>query len=275
MPDKTQLPYLLKLVDDDSSEVRDNVLTELSNYGANLEEDLYECTDILESGKIDLIYPIIEMSRRKWLKDNWIKWQKLENDYTRLEAASNLIARFQFGLYKNINLSELINRLIEKFIRLYPHGDEFTLANFLFMVERIEGEKHDFYNPMNSNLVYAIEEKKGIPITLSIIYMLAGKRLGMQINGCNFPGHFLTKFESGGKTTYIDAFNKGRVIYEDELLELLKDSYESMALYLNTIPSSNSIIRRVLQNLINAYKENGNQLNRYLFAELLESTPFE
>ena len=273
MTDKKQLPFLLKLVDDESSEVRDNILAELSNYGANLEEDLYEFTDILEPGKIDLIYPIIESSRRAWLKENWIKWQKVENEYSKLEVASNLIARFQYGLSKEINLSELLNKLTDKFIKYYPHGDELSLANFLFKQERIEGEKNDFYNPFNSNLVYAIEEKKGIPITLAIIYMLIGKRLNLKINGCNFPGHFLTKFEKDGKTTYVDTFNSGRIISEDELQALLKESYEAMNLYIQKIPSANTIIRRILQNLINAYKENEDQLNRFLFAELLESTP--
>jgi hypothetical protein len=273
MSDKTNLPYLLKLVDDESIEVRDNVLTELSNYGSSLEVDIKEFSNFLDTDKIDLIQPIIDASRRTWLKEKWIQWQKIENEYLRIEKASLLIARFQYGLNENVNVSDKLNELTQKFIQYHPHGDELKLAQFLFNEERILGERHDFYNPLNSNLFYSLDQKKGIPITLAIIYMLIGKRLSMNIVGCNFPGHFLSKFEIGNKTTYIDAFNNGRVIKEDELKELLKDSYESMNMFLKKVPTSNMIIRRIVQNLINAYKENNDQPNRYLFADLLASTP--
>ncbi len=274
MIEKSQLPYLVELVDDEASEVRDEVLRELSNYGANLEMDLEEFSDILETNKIDLIYPIIESSRRTWLKEHWKDWMTAENEYLKLEMASGLIARFQFGLTYEMNLSEKLNELTTGFIRFYPRGDEFDLAYYLFRDERIEGEKHDFYNPMNSNVLYALNEKKGLPITLSIIYMLVGKRLGFNIEGCNFPGHFLTKFEHENKTVYIDCFNRGKTIYEDEIKEMLMDTYDSLIDYLKSTATANTILKRVVNNLINAYKENSNQLDRYLFSEIYESTPW-
>lgn len=274
MADKSQLPYLVKLVDDEASEVRDEVLRELTNYGSTLELDLEEYSDILESNKIDLIYPIIESSRRTWLKENWSEWQSAENEYSKLEIASRLIARFQFGLTYNVDLSERLNELTTKFIQYYPHGDEFDLAYFLFRDQRFEGEKHDFYNPLNSNVLYTLQEKKGLPITLSVIYMLVGKRLGFNIEGCNFPGHFLTKFISENKTVYIDCFNRGKTIYEDEIKDLLKDTYDSLISFLQQKTTANIILKRVVNNLINAYKENGNQLDRYLFSEINDSTPW-
>lgn len=274
MGKKSQLPFLVKLVDDETSEVRSEVLKELTNYGADLELDLEEFSDILESNKIDLIYPIIEASRRTWLKENWHKWQKAGNDYARLETASALISRYQFGLTYHMDLSEKLNELTTKFIQYYPHGDEFDLAYFLFRDEKIEGERHDFYNPLNSNVLYALQEKKGLPITLSLIYMLIGKRVGFTIEGCNFPGHFLTKFVHDEKNVYIDCFNRGKTIYEDEIKDLLKDTYDSLISFLQQKTTASVIIKRIVNNLINAYKENGNQLDRYLFAEINDSTPW-
>ena len=274
MVEKSQLPYLVTLVDDEASEVRDEVLRELSAYGANLEMDLEEYSDILESNKIDLIYPIIEASRRTWLKENWNDWTTADNEYLKLEIASGLIARFQFGLTYEMDMGEKLNELTTRFIQYYPHGDEFDLAYFLFKDEQIEGEKHDFYNPLNSNVLYALNEKRGLPITLSIIYMLVGKRLSFNIEGCNFPGHFLTKFEHQNNTAYIDCFNGGKTIYEDEIREMLKDTYDSLIDYLKSTTNANTIMKRVVNNLINAYKENSNQLDRYLFSEIYESTPW-
>ncbi|MBN1300015.1 MAG: transglutaminase family protein [Melioribacteraceae bacterium] len=273
MAEKKDLPYLVSLIDDDISEVRDEVLRELSNYGSHLEQDLYEFINILDSNKIELIRPIIESSRRIWLKENWITWQTLEDEYSRIESACTLISRYQYGMSYEKNLADELNNLMIKFVQFYPHGDEYDLARFLFMDERIEGEKLDFYNPKNSNVLFAITEKRGLPITLSIIYMLVGKRIGMNIDGCNFPGHFLTKFKDSSQTVFVDCFNNGRIVYEDELKELLYDSYESIMDILNENTTANTIIRRVVSNLINAYKEEHDQLNRFLFSEILQSTP--
>jgi regulator of sirC expression with transglutaminase-like and TPR domain len=274
MTDKSQLPFLIKLVDDDTAEVREEVLKELTNYGSGLELDLAEFADILEYNKVDLIYPIIESSRRKWLKENWSSWHNEHDDYLKLEKAAGLIAKYQFGLtYKN-NLSDTLNEFTTKFISYYPHGDEFDLAYFLFRDERIQGEKHDFYNPLNSNLLYALQEKKGLPITLSLIFMLIGKRVGFIIEGCNFPGHFLTKINNDGQTVFIDCFNRGKTIYENEIKDLLKDSYDSLLSLLHEKTNANLIIKRIVNNLVIAYKENNNQLDRFLFSELLVSTPW-
>lgn len=270
---KNQLPYLVSLVDDDLSEVRDEVLKELTNYGSALEEDLKDFSDILEPNKIDLIYPIIESSRRTWLREKWIKWQSIEDEYTRLEVALGLIARFQYGLTYNIKLSDKLNELSEKFIQFHPHGNEVTLAHFLFNGENITGEKQDFYNPLNSNILNVLIEKKGLPITLAAVYMLVGKRLGFNIEGCNFPGHFLTRVRKDDNVFFVDCFNKGKIIYDDQIKEVLKDSYESLFNYLHVVPTTNTIIKRVVQNLITAYKETNDQLNRFLFSDLFESTP--
>lgn len=272
---RDQLPHVMYLIDDDSSEVRDEILKGLSEYGFSLEEDLKEFHNILLPDKIKLIEPILMENRRKWLKKNWIEWQKLNNDFDRIECASELIAKFQFGIAYNYNLSERLDYISQNFQNFYPYGNELDLSFHLFRQLKFNGEKDDYYNPLNSNLIYVIENRKGLPITLCILFMLIGNRLGFDIRGCNFPGHFLAKINFDEEIVLIDCFNEGKILYQSDVYDLLKDSFAELNNIIYKDISAKLIIRRVVGNLITAYKEIGDQQNRSLFSELLESTPWK
>jgi hypothetical protein len=50
----------------------------------------------------------------------------------------------------------------------------------------------------------------GNPISLCCLYRLLGQRFGLEIEGCNFPGHFLSRVTYRDKTWLVDCFNRGR-----------------------------------------------------------------
>ncbi|MBU0559627.1 MAG: transglutaminase-like domain-containing protein [Bacteroidetes bacterium] len=272
---KSQLPFLIDLVDDEIDEVRSQVFFDLKEYGISLEEDLREFSEIIDKRKLNLIEPILEENRRNWLRKNWSSWIGIEDENEKLEYAMDLIAKFQLGLNETSQLSFLLDDLANRFQFHYLFGDEIDLANFLFQNEKLLGEKLDYYNPLNSNLIYTMKEKKGIPITLAIIYMLVGKRIGFEIQGCNFPGHFLAKLEYQNEITLIDCYGGGKIIYMSDLLELLSNTKDAVKRIIELPTTTNMIVRRVVNNLINAYKEKKDQTNLFFFSELLKSTPWK
>lgn len=272
MSDRHTLQFLVDLIDDDTAEVRQEILRELGNYGSDLEEDLQEFSDDLDENKLKIIAPILQENRREWLVNNWNEWTYIRDEYESLETAMNLIAQFQYGPSINKNLWYQLNVLSEDFKNKFPYGSEFDLANYLFKELMISGSKLDYYNPLNSNLLYAVESKQGLPITLAILYMLVGERTGLVIEGCNFPGHFLAKIEFDKEVILVDCFNGGRMIYESELLNMVKLSYEAIMKIINSHTSTRSIVRRVLNNLSNAYKQKGDNTNSEFFSNLIKST---
>lgn len=274
MSDRHTLQYLVDLIDDDTEEVRKEILRELVNYGNDLEEDLQEFSADLDEQKLEILEPILLENRRQWLFDNWNEWLKVKDEYESLEEAMNLITKFQFGPSIQNNLSYQISSLAEGFMNRFPYGNEFDLANYLFKEKLITGSKIDYYNPLNSNLLNAIENKQGLPITLSILYMLVGDRAGLLIQGCNFPGHFLAKIEFDREVILVDCFNGGRMIYETELRSMVKNSYDAIMKIVNSHTSTRSIVRRVLNNLSNAYKQKGDKVNSEFFANLIRTTPW-
>ena len=241
MADRTQLPYLVSLLDDDTREVREEVLKGLSNYGSSLEEDLQEFSEALDTQKLDFLKPIIEANRRKWLSENWDSFKNYIEDNQQLEEALTLISKFQYGVTHPVKLSNLLDKLAEEFRTLYPFGNEIDLSNFLFNFKKIRGEREDYYNPFNSNLVYVIKEKKGLPISLACVYILTADRLSLDVKGCNFPGHFLAKTVVDGEDVFIDCFNGGKMLFEEDFQSVADETYDSISdiLYKNIFAVNN------------------------------------
>ena len=63
----------------------------------------------------------------------------------------------------------------------------------LFEIEGFRGNQEDYYDPRNSFLNDVIDRKTGIPITLSVLYMEVGRRIGLRVEGVGMPGHFIVK----------------------------------------------------------------------------------
>ncbi|MCO6474321.1 MAG: transglutaminase family protein [Melioribacteraceae bacterium] len=267
--DREKLKYLVKLIDDESEEVRNNVLFELYHYGPNLEIDLLEFSGSLSKSNRKLLEPIINSNRKNWLRDQWIKKDAIKDDFQKLEYCLNLISKFQLGLTVSFEVTSMLDKLAMDFRNYYPYGNEVDLSVYLFQQLGIEGASKDYYNPMNSNAVYAIRKRKGLPITLALIYILVGKRCGFHIEGCNFPGHFLARIKIDNELVLVDCFNGGRLIYKSNIAEFAEDMYDSVMFLIEQEANINLIIKRVLANLINAYSKSKQPENAELFQEFL------
>lgn len=68
-----------------------------------------------------------------------------------------------------------------------------ALNHYLFDELGFRGNMQDYYDPRNSFLSDVLDRRLGIPITLSILYMEIGRRLGLALHGVSFPGHFIVK----------------------------------------------------------------------------------
>ncbi len=99
------------------------------------------------------------------------------------------------------------------------------LNEVLFVQEGLHGNKEDYYDPRNSFLNEVLDRKAGIPISLSVIFMEVARRINCPIEGVGFPGHFLVKHTDREGETYIDAFNRGKVVSTNECQELLDQIY--------------------------------------------------
>jgi len=90
------------------------------------------------------------------------------------------------------------------------------LCEFLFDGEGFRGNAEDYYDPRNSCLNDVLDRRLGIPITLAVVAMEVGRRVGLEIQGVGLPGHFCVGARIGGELVVRDPFGGGRVLERAE-----------------------------------------------------------
>lgn len=126
-----------------------------------------------------------------------------------------------------------------------------TLSEYLFDELKFAGNHTNYHDPRNSFLNDVIERRRGIPITLSLLYIEVGKRLGVPLVGIGMPGHFIVRHRDE-LDVFVDPFHGGILLSEEECAERLKQVTQgSLAWdseYLEPV-GSRAFIARMLRNL--------------------------
>ena len=141
-----------------------------------------------------------------------------------------------------------------------------ALNQFLFDDLGFQGNTEDYYDPRNSYLNEVIERRTGMPITLAILYMEIGRRIGLPLEGVSFPGHFLVRLSLRGGMIVLDPFGGGAPVSEPELRQRLQRVVPpgvSADVPLAELPleqflepaSRRQTLARVLRNLKGIYRE--------------------
>jgi regulator of sirC expression with transglutaminase-like and TPR domain len=154
--------------------------------------------------------------------------------------------------------------------RLPPGGgaEERVLAlnQFLFDDLGYSGNAGNYYDPRNSFLNEVLERRTGIPITLSVLYLEIGRRIGLELEGVSFPGHFLVRLRLRGAMLVLDPFSGGEALSEADLRERLQRVIPESAaggVPVDALPldpflepaGKRQILARLLRNLKGIYRD--------------------
>ena len=137
----------------------------------------------------------------------------------------------------------------------------------LFEVEGFRGNSKDYYDPRNNYLNEVLDRRTGTPITLSLVYLEVGWRLGLPLAPVSFPNHFLVACTGSGRV-FIDPFNRGARSTSDKLLERLVPILGSIQRAREHLPravataSRREVVARLLRNLkqVHAYRHDLDRL---------------
>lgn len=89
------------------------------------------------------------------------------------------------------------------------------LRECLFEEERFAGNREDYGDPRNSYLDDVLDRRLGIPISLSLVLIEVGQRVGLDLEGIGLPGHFIAGARIGGEQVLLDPFNGGAILTPD------------------------------------------------------------
>jgi regulator of sirC expression with transglutaminase-like and TPR domain len=176
-------------------------------------------------------------------------------DAVPLEAGLVLLARLHTPDLDSSLCAAPLNRMAEDLMMRLDPGDGVDtlihgMARYLHDEQGFSGNTEDYYDVRNSYLHTVIETRKGIPISLSCIYLLLAERLGLPFYGVGMPSHFLVRYDDGHDVRVVDPFNRGRILDRNACAALLsgaKIAYDER--YLEPV-ANRYTLERVLKNLI-------------------------
>lgn len=146
------------------------------------------------------------------------------------------------------------------------------LSAFLFERHGFRANREDYEDPRNSYLNDVLDRRLGIPISLSVVYIVIARRLGLDVKGVGLPGHFVVKYEAPDETLFIDPFHAGRFISPEECFQLAEQALGRRVARSDALlaaATNRQILTRMLYNLKAVYLKRGDLRRALGISELI------
>lgn len=203
--------------------------------------------------------------------DRWERIASSRSDDVSLAEGALLIAAEE---YEGLDVDRYLERIDEMgaVLRRRLRSDISTtealiaLNRYVFEELGFSGNTDDYYDPRNSYLNDVIERRVGIPITLAVVYIEIGRRIGLSLQGVSFPTHFLVKCALRDGAIILDPYARGASLGVDDLQARLRSVSEGIELdptlvaSLLTPAAPADIFARMLRNLRAIHLERGEHL---------------
>ena len=259
-PAPEEMDALLRLLDDETPEVRARVAERLALCGGDISEWLATHPRALNGSEKSVLTELLSPPRRETLEREWLVptggAAALREDWEAFEAMLRIISDF---LHDGISLRQPLSDALDL---LAEEADEsgITSANdlraFLFEGGRLAGNQADYDDPRNSDLAWSITEGRSNPLGLGLIFILVARRLDLVVEAVNFPGHFLCRIYEDGYPIIIDCFDHGRLHLQATLLED-PELGRNQKTVLRQTADLGTVLLRLLNNLVSALEGDG------------------
>ena len=268
----TEFDALIQLLDDPSETVKQAVKARLNELGTAALPRLRQAQTTVDE---PLRSHIVETAHR--LQVTYIEqaWTALmEHPEPDLERGVFLLA-----LYRNpdLDIAYYRGRLDEFAAQIRPRIEKargYERAEVLaqFMCERLGfiGNHEEYYDPDNSYVDQVINRRIGIPISLSVVFLLLAQRLNLPIFGVNMPAHFVVKYQDDETEVFLDIFNGGvPFTREAGVRSLIKVGITPQPQYFRAA-TVQEILLRMVRNLVIIARDGGHEQTHTDLRRLLD-----
>lgn len=215
------------LIDDETPVVRDAVVQQLKNFpdeGKVFLQEILDGRDPLLAkhaqeinkslGWADVIGEFLEFirSQRYELETGWFLLDRTV--YPDFQASSATLFMDK--------LADRVRELVSP--PLSPRQTCSVLNRVLFHEYGFRGSGKNFENPDNSFLHRVLDRRQGLPITLSVLYLLVARRIGLELDPIGLPGRFMVGCFAEERPFYIDAWSGGKILELEQMENFLEHS---------------------------------------------------
>lgn len=254
---ESQIRALIRLLSDEDDRIVRTISGKLIDIGPSAVPLLQEA-EIEQPEMADRIASVLEEIRGGKLEDELLDLAALPDQAISLEVGAFLIARYA---YPTLDVGRYCDQLdtmaheVRTRIGQRASGEEAVnaLNRYLFMEQGFKGNTKNYYEVENSYINCVMDRRIGIPISLSVVYLLIGQRLELPLYGIGMPGHFLVKYESDRYKIFIDCFNGGALLTERNCARFLTEAgygFDDKYLQKSTV---RAILSRMVKNLLAIY----------------------
>jgi regulator of sirC expression with transglutaminase-like and TPR domain len=264
----SQWRHFRRLLDDESPIVREAITRELTRCPEDgiqfLEQVIKEPDHLLAKHAHDLLAEL------GWVDgvEGFLKF--INSQRYELESGWFLLDRTVSPTFdissSTLFLDSLADRVRE--LLLPPHSSKeicSVLNRVLFHEFGFRGARKDFSDPQNSFLHLVLDRRRGLPITLSVVYILVARRIGLELDPIALPGRFMVGCFSETKPFYIDVWSGGKFLEIEQMADFLNDaSIEDSGSFLLPVTVGETLTRGC-RNLVQQYGKMGDEDNAHLF----------
>lgn len=260
---KREIKALISLLDDEDHEVTQHVEGKILSLGGNvipfLETEWEESFNPNLQRKIEELIHELQLSI---MSERLLAWK--EGGGLDLMEGMWILSTYHYPELSLDNLKSTIEQLYyDIWIQFQEEMDPIEqikrINSIFFGAMNFAANTKSFHSPSNSMINVVLENRRGNPITLCVIYLLIARKLGLPVYGVNLPNLFVLTYKSQNTQFYINVFNRGIIFSKTDIDHYIaqlnikpKDIFYS--------PCTNlEIIQRVLRNLILSYEKTGEQ----------------
>ncbi len=267
------LPHLIRLLDDKDPAVRPVVRERLSELSGDISHDLAALGIKINAEGKKRLSRLLRPGRRETLRDEWLVPSSgsdaLADDWEGFENYLRQICDFLHdGVTLRPSLSDSLDLLADEISEDLMDPNANDLRRWLFKSGRFKGDTKQADALRNYDLCEVIESRTGNPTSLACLFMLLGRRFGCQVEGCNYPGHFLARIQINGTIHLIDCFHGGRKFDADALLRLHPEISERAKSAVSDSSNLGLILWRYLTEIQNSLIAVNRDEDAALFKEL-------
>jgi len=274
LTNESQIRALIRLLGDEDDRIVKTISGRLIDYGDSAVPLLQEA-EMEQPGMAKRIATILEEIRGSRLEDELRELVKRPDEGLDLESGAFLLARYAYPSLDTGQYSQQLDEMGRELrgqigSRVSAEETVKALNRYLFTEQGFKGNTKNYYELENSYLNRVIDRRTGIPISLSVVYLLVGKRLGLPVHGIGMPGHFLVKYEAEKYKIFIDCFNGGALLTEKNCARFLTEAgYGFEDRFLQSSPTR-AILTRMIKNLAAIYSKLDEPLKKIRLARFTE-----
>ncbi len=272
---RNELVALLALLDDPSPVVKEHVRARLRQAWPS---DYVALERLISETAPDRALALGELLRGFYVEDLLAQWRTLlrEEDVD-LEAGAFLIARYaspnlEEACYRR-RLDAFADRIRRRVANASGSGRAMTLASFFCEELGFTGNQKHYYDYRNSYIDWVIDHRVGIPISLSVVFLLIAERLDLPMYGANIPLHFLVTYADAHSELFIDLFHGGTPLNRTHVRRFLREARVQITEEHFAETSARTILLRMVRNLLFIARRHDDAARAADFARFLDAAP--